>query len=304
MIHGADGSLHVYGKTPDSRLADPADPLRVGEWKINESLNPRGEHIVYEYKPETEAPALPQLRDYRAQRYLKCVYYGNAKAHPHLYAWVTDSWKAEQWHFHLLFDYGERSTALETAPTYAETQAWPERSDPFWNYSYGFELGTRRMCRQVLMFHHFPKELGATPVLVQRLLLEHRANPLGYNHLTAAHIQAYDAHGQVESRPPMEFSYNACEFDPKHPGWTQFPDMPGLNDGQLYQMVDLYGEGLPGVLCRYDQAWYYREPLRDDGGGDNVCYSDWKRLENIPVADSSKAIHQSLTDLTGDGKLD
>jgi len=304
LIHGADGSLHIYGKTPDSRRADPADPLRVGAWMIDESLNTRGEHIVYQYKAETDAPAPPQLRDYRAQRYLKCVYYGNAKAHPHLYAWVTDSWKAEQWHFHLLFDYGERSTTLETAPTYAETQPWPVRSDPFWNYSYGFELGTQRLCRQVLMFHHFPKELGDTPVLVQRLLLEHRANPLGYNHLTAAHIQAYDALGQVESRPPMEFSYNACELDPKHPGWAQFPDMPGLNDGQFYQLVDLYGEGLPGVLCLYDQAWYYREPLRCDSGGDDVCYSDWKRLENIPVADSSKAIHQSLTDLTGDGKLD
>ncbi len=304
LIHGADGSLHIYGKTPDSRRADPADPLRVGAWMIDESLNTRGEHIVYQYKAETDAPAPPQLRDYRAQRYLKCVYYGNAKAHPHLYAWVTDSWKAEQWHFHLLFDYGERSTTLETAPTYAETQPWPVRSDPFWNYSYGFELGTQRLCWQVLMFHHFPKELGDTPVLVQRLLLEHRANPLGYNHLTAAHIQAYDALGQVESRPPMEFGYNACELDPKHPGWTQFPDMPGLNDGQFYQMVDLYGEGLPGVLCRYDQAWYYREPLRCESGGDDVCYSDWKLLENIPVADSSKAIHQSLTDLTGDGKLD
>ncbi len=270
---------------------------------IDESLNTRGEHIVFEYKPEDDAPAPPQLRDYRAQRYLKRVCYGNAQAHPHLYAWVADSWKKQQWHFHLVFDYGERSTVLETAPTFDETQAWPERSDPFWNYAYGFGLGTRRLCRQVLMFHHFP-ELGETPVLVQRLLLEHRPSPLGYNHLTAAHLQAYDSLGQVESRPPMEFSYNAWEPELHSPGWAAFADMPGLNDGQRYQLVDLYGEGLPGVLCRYDKGWYYREPLRADTGGDDVSYSDWKLLESIPVADSSKPTRQSLTDLTGDGKLD
>ncbi|KQZ91899.1 SpvB/TcaC N-terminal domain-containing protein [Pseudomonas sp. Root562] len=304
LIHGADGTLHVYGKTEQSRRADPVNRTHVGVWMIDESLNTRGEHIVYEYKAETDAPAPPQLRDYRAQRYLKRVCYGNASAHPHLYAWVADSWKNQQWHFHLVFDYGERSTTLEAAPTFAEPLTWPERSDPFWNYAYGFELGTRRLCRQVLMFHEFPAELGDTPVLVQRLLLEHRPNPLGYNHLTAAHLQAYDSLGQVESRPPMEFSYNACELDKPPQGWTRFPDMPGLNDGQRYQLVDLYGEGMPGVLCRFDKAWYYREPLRAETGGDDVGYSDWKLLEHIPVADSGKSVRQSLIDLTGDGKLD
>ena len=304
LIHGADGSLHMYGKNAISRRADPSDPLHVGVWMIDESLNTRGEHIVYEYKAETDLPAAPQWRDYRAQRYLKCVYYGNAKAHPNLYAWVADSWKREPWHFQLVFDYGERSTELDQVPTFAEKHPWPERSDPFWNYSYGFELGTRRLCRQVLMFHHFPTQLGDAPVLVQRLMLEHRAGPLGYNHLTAAHVQAYDSLGKIENRPPMEFHYNAFDLDPQPARWTPFPGMPGLNDGQRYQLVDLYGEGMPGVLCRYDQAWYYREPLRDESAGDNVCYSDWKRLEHVPVADSSKPIHQSLTDLTGDGKLD
>jgi hypothetical protein len=304
VIHGADGSVEIYGKNPRARGADTSDPQRVGAWLIEESLNTRGEHIVYEYKADEEAPTLPQLRDYRAQRYLKCVYYGNAKAHPHLYAWVADSWTKEHWHFHLLFDFGERSTALETAPDYAEDHLWLKRSDPYWNYSFGFEIGTQRLCRQVLMFHHFLEELGPTPVLVQRLLLDHRASPLGFNHLVAAHIQAYGAAKQVESRPPMEFHYNTFQLEPKRPGWTPFPDMPGLNDGQRYQLVDLYGEGMPGVLCRLDKAWYYREPLRCASGGDAVCYSDWTLLPYIPTADSSKPIHQSLTDLTGDGKLD
>jgi len=304
LIHGADGSLHVYGKNNDSRRADPNDETHVGAWLIDESLNTCGEHIVYEYKVDHDLPAPPQNRDYRAQRYLKRVCYGNEKACPHLYAWDKDSWKNQLWHFQLLFDYGERSTALEQIPGFDEQQPWPSRSDPFWNYAYGFELGTRRLCRQVLMFHHFPKELGATPALVQRLLLEYRPSPLGYNQLTAAHVQAYDSLGQVESRPPMEFSYNAFGLATPSQGWTPFPAMPGLNDGERYQLVDLYGEGVPGVLCRYDKAWCYCEPLRGDNGSEDVRYGDWRPLPYLPLADRRKPLHQSLTDQTGDGKLD
>ncbi|MBB3242328.1 hypothetical protein FHW68_003870 [Pseudomonas sp. Tn43] len=312
LIHGADGSLHVYGKTLASRRADPQNEKNVGVWLLDESLNSLGEHVVYEYQAEVEEPAAPQFRDYRAQRYLRRVYYGNCEADTQLYAWNADGWKDVQWHFHLLFDYGERSAELTKKPVYGppyleqddEYGDWQVRSDPFCNYAFGFELGTRRLCRQVLMFHHFHVELGEQPVLVQRLLLEHRPSILGYNHLTAAHIQAYDSMAKVESRPPMEFTYTPFELRPDLQGCSTFPNMPALNDGQHYQWVDLYGEGLPGVLFRSDQAWYYREPLRADTGSNDVCYSDWRVLPHLPTADSSKPVYQALSDLNGDGKLD
>jgi hypothetical protein len=314
LIHAADGTLHIYGKAQNARRADPNDPTHVGVWMIDESLNTRGEHVVYEYQAETDAPAAPQFRDYRAQRYLRRVLYGNEVPNANLYAWLPTTWQGVVFHFHLVFDYGERPHDLTTKPVYgpepriplAPYGTWQVRSDPFWNYAYGFELGTRRLCRQVLMFHYFPAEqqMGTAPVLVQRLLLEHRENPLGYNHLCAAHIQAYDGRGQVESRPPMEFVYNPFELDQTRQGYREFPSMPGFNDGQRYQLVDLYGEGMPGVLFRSDKAWYYREPLRGDDGGDQVRYGDWHPLPHIPTADSSKPLRQSLSDLTGDGKLD
>jgi hypothetical protein len=37
LIHGADGSLHCYGKTDASRRADPNDKFHVGVWLIDES---------------------------------------------------------------------------------------------------------------------------------------------------------------------------------------------------------------------------------------------------------------------------
>lgn len=153
--------------------------------------------------------------------------------------------------------------------------------------------------------NEFMRRTGLHAEQVEMLLARRTyALRLSPNHLSAAHIQAYDNQGQMESRPPMEFFYNPFELDPTREGYSEFPEMPGLNDSQRYQLVDLYGEGMPGVLFSSDKAWYYREPLRADSGGNDVSYSDWERLPGIPVADSSKPIRQSLSDLTGDGKLD
>lgn len=292
LVHGADGSLHVFGKNPASRRADPQDTSRVGEWLLEESLNAHGEHILYQYKSHATA-----------QRYLRRVSYGNFNADAHLYLWNTDRLKSVQWHFELVFDYGERSTAYEQKPLY-EGQQWPARSDAFSSFAYGFELRTERLCRQVLMFHRFPVELGADPVLVRRLLLDYRQTPLGYHHLSAAHDQAFGDSLSADNRPPIEFSYSEFKLLPDTHTWQRFQNMPGLNDGQGYQLVDLYGEGLPGVLYRGDTGWHYREPMRAKAKSNEVAYDQWRALPRIPIADSAKPLRQSMCDLTGDGRLD
>ncbi|AZE50387.1 Putative toxin subunit [Pseudomonas chlororaphis] len=310
LVHSADGNLQVYGKTHASRRADPERPKHVGVWLLDEILNTRGEHIVYEYKADDVAPTPARPHDYRAQRYLCRVCYGNFKASELLYSWKAEGWKDQQWHFELLFDYGERTAVADEIPTYQETESWSVRSDPFSNFAYGFELGTQRLCRQVLMFHRFPGEpdMGPEPVLVRRLRLEYKLSKLSYNHLAAAHIQAYtkvEATDQprMEKRPPMEFTYNEFEINPDAKQYQPFDAMPGLNDGQRYQLVDLHGEGLPGILYREDKSWHYREPLRANSPAhpDEVVYGDWALLSQQPVADSSKRLKQSISDLSGDG---
>lgn len=302
LVHGSDGSLHLFGKAESARVTDPQDPLRVASWLLQESLNPRGEHIGYEYKSEDTNQTPGQPHDYRAQRYLHRVLYGNVEASAHLYGW--DAQASAAWHFHLVFDYGERTLDREQKPPLDAPGEWPVRSDPFHTYGDGFEVGTRRLCHQVLMFHHFPEELGATPALVRRLLLEYRSTSLGYSQLVATHYQAYDASGTVENLPPVEFDYSAFELNPQPATFFAFDNMPGLEDGHRYQCVDLFGEGLPGFLCRYDQAWYYREPLRAEADSDDVAYGPWTLLSTLPRADLNKPVLQTLTDLTGDGRLD
>ena len=291
LVHGADGSLHVYGKTPESRRTDPKDASRVGEWLLEESLNTRGEHIQYVYAGNGGA-----------QRYLSHVRYGNVKADTSLYAWKTNPPKPDQWHFELVFDYGERSTEYQKKPRYEALQP-QKRSDGFSTFAYGFELRTDRLCRQVLMFHRFP-ELSADPVLVRRVLLEYRETSLGYNLLSAAHDQAFGDGAVPQSRPPLEFRYS--EFNGLTDGgaWKRFEGVPGLDGEQGFQLVDLYGEGLPGVLHRRAAGWYYREPMRAEAKTDEVAYGQWQELPKTPVTDTAKTLRQTLSDLTGDGRLD
>ena len=292
LVHGADGSLQLYGKNPLSRRADPHDSRRVGEWLLEEQLNAHGEHILYQYATDTAA-----------QRYLSRVSYGNFKADAHLYLWKADRLQTVQWHFELVFDYGERSTQYEQKPAYAGQQ-WLTRSDAFSSFAYGFELRTERLCRQVLMFHRFPDELGTEPVLVRRLLFDYHQTPLGYHHLNAAHDQAFGDSQTADNQPPVEFTYS--EFKPLSGTrtWQPFQNMPGLNDDGGYQLVDLYGEGLPGVLYRNATGWYYREPMRAKPDSNEVAYEQWRPLPNSPALDTGKPAHQLLSDLTGDGRLD
>lgn len=308
LVHGSDGSLLIYGKTPASRRAsaDPDNPLRISAWLLCESMNPHGEHIAYVYKADDQSP--DSVIDYGIQRYLERVCYGNFTASKDLYAWTVDNLADLDWHFQLLFDYGERTTSLTEVPAYdgATLQPWPVRADPFSTYGQGFEVRTRRLCRQMLMFHHFPPSQGDQPVLVRRLLLEHSdATPhWPLSQISAAHYQAFDASGMVENTPPVEFEYSAFEINQIPTRLFETDHQPGIEDGRFYQCVDLYGEGVPGFLFRYDKCWYYREPLRAEAGGDAIGYGPWTALDLIPVADRNRPVQQLLTDLTGDGRLD
>ena len=302
LVHGADGSLHLYGKTPASRLADPDDPLRVSAWLLCESMNARGEHIAYVYKADDQDP--DPINDFRAQRYVERVCYGNFTASKDLYAWTVENLADLGWHFQLLFDYGERTTSLTEVPAYdGETlQPWPARVDPFSTYGQGFEISTRRLCRQMLMFHHFPPSQGDKPVLVRRLLLEHSdvTAHWSFSQICAAHYQAFDASGTVENTPPVEFDYSSFKINKIPTRLLENDHQPGIEDDGFYQCVDLYGEGVPGFLCRYDQSWYYREPLRAERAAMKSVWRGRRGEDAVAIATAGAANDH---DLTGDGRL-
>ena len=308
LIHAADGQVFCLGKSAHARIADPADPHgRIGAWLVEESVNPTGEHILYHYKDEnTENVDLNGSEAYRAQtanRYLAQVQYGNVTGYAPLFAWDQFSTaEAPKWLFSLIFDYGERSLEPLVAPTWEPQQPWLCRDDSFSDYAFGFEVRTHRLCRQVLMFHHFPEELGQASTLVARLLLSYQQTPR-LSQLIAAQRLAYETSGQVQSIPPVDYFYTPFTTDFGSEKYTALPEFPGLNDGVQYQLVDLYGEGLPGVLYQVGTDWRYQAPIRGTSGANAIAYGPWQSMPQIPSMLPMEGGRQALLDLTGDGRL-
>jgi hypothetical protein len=83
-----DNVTTFYGRTVESRIADPADPRKVFTWLISESRDDKGNVIAYDYVPEDSANIdLAQSNERNrtalgrsANRYLKRIRYGNTQS--------------------------------------------------------------------------------------------------------------------------------------------------------------------------------------------------------------------------------
>jgi RHS repeat-associated protein len=292
-----DGTVHVYGLAGDgsTRVADPADPdARTFAWLLEASYDPKGNTIAYAYKAEdgagvdrAAASEAGRLSGPFAQRYLKTVTWANSR--PLSAAAPADA--ANRWRMRLVLDYGEHTGAV---PGPAGSRDWLVRADAFSTHRPGFEVRTWRLCRRLLMFHQFP-ELGADPVLVGATELGHREDPAG----SVLERVAYRGYRDGANRavPPVELRYSQAGPDPGsgfEPAATD-PNLPVGLDGGGYRLVDLHGEGLPGVLAQRPGGWYYKPSL---GGG---RFGPVEAVSELPVAPSGAF---QLSDFDADGSLD
>ncbi|MCD4506929.1 hypothetical protein LQR30_22940 [Chromobacterium piscinae] len=299
LVHSADGQLHAFGKTAQARVANGA---QVAEWLLEESVSPTGEHIEYVYRAEDSVginmDGSEAQRQRGALRYLVEARYGNRTSAQPLYVFQDDPKK--EWLFHLVLDYGERDLDALQAPAYASDEAWLPRQDAFSGYQYGFETRCHRLCRQVLMYHRFVElDKESKPYLVSRLILTYDESPV-LTQLTSARQWAYEPDGTARSLPPVEWRYSPFSHQSDSAQWKAWEGLPGMANGQPWQLVDLYGEGLPGCLHRTDKGWHYREPVRGTTGTDAVSYAPWQALPVMPTL----AGQSQLMDCDGDGRLD
>ncbi|QUM88678.1 toxin [Moritella sp. 36] len=312
LVFGQDGTLHCLGK---SSVAQTGDENDIAEWSIEESVSPNGEHIHYEYTSENNEGVVDSqsenVRERGALSYLTHVFYGNLHPDPSLYCLSKkEQDKQHDWLFSVALDYGQRAADPDIIPAWrSEEQPWGVRSDSFSSYSYGFEVRCHRLCRQVILFHHYPDgfsdRVSAAPLGVCRLLFNYNENPV----LTTLDGAQHWAYGQakkeinIESQPALLFEYQNDELA-SGACWSQLPSTPGINDAPFYQFVDLYGEGLSGVLYKNGQDWKYRSPVRDCSITDNpdaIKFGNWK---NVPKVPSLQDGTQMLTDINGDARLD
>lgn len=342
-----DNITTLYGGDNNSRIFDPQDPnpnrpRRVFSWLICQSYDDKGNAIVYEYKAEnSENIDLSQANEQNrtdvgrsASRYLKGVKYGNRTPNRDATWQVIDPSQLSDWMFELVFDYGDGHYS-EDAPDaqgriFAHSELtppagskWPVRQDPFSNYRGGFEVRTYRLCHHVLMFHHFPEELGTIDYLVRSTELIYTESPI------ASFITGVTQSGYVlpdlaqpkrylkKSLPALEFSYSQV---PDAAQLAQQPveevdadsleNLPIGLDGRTYQWVDLDGEGTSGVFTEQADGWYYKRNLspnnqiRENGSEHTVARLGKVELISARPAAGLADGHAQFLDLSGDGQVD
>ncbi len=352
-----DNVTTYYGKTRESRIADPGDLTRVFSWLISESYDDKGNAIVYKYEPEDSARifedpqgqlvALVHERNRRSQgrdgsesityanRYLKCVKYGNRTPNRDADGNATDPNRLTDWMFEVVFDYGEGH--YEPLPASNDGRSfvavhreapngsrWPVRQDPFSAYRAGFEIRTYRLCRRVLMFHHFPEELGTDDYLVRSTEFEYAESPIA-SAMTRVIQSGYrrqsdgNHHDRYFKRslPPLEFAYSSLpDLDTlvRQPieaiDGESLENLPVGIDGGTYQWVDLDGEGLCGILTEQADAWFYkRNTSANNQVPENGSMRTVARFGTAELVATKPTIglapgQAQFMDLAGDGQVD
>ncbi|HTZ67331.1 MAG TPA: SpvB/TcaC N-terminal domain-containing protein, partial [Roseiarcus sp.] len=300
-----DSITTVYGKGDDARIADPADPTRVFKWLISESYDDKGNAILYRYKAEDGANvdrAAPCERNrliakQYPQRYLKSICYANRTPTTA----DEDLALRADWLLEVIFDYGEHDDA---APTTEEVSIWPCRKDPFSLCRQTFDVRTYRLCRRVLVFHHFPDELdGVADSLVRSTDFDYKEGPVASfiaSIAQAGYARQPDGSYFRKALPKLEFKYTEVhvdetvrEIDP-----SGIANLPQGVDGALYRWIDLDSEGLSGILTEQADAWCYKRNLG------NGTFGPLEQVAFRPSIAALGAGDQQLLDVAGEGRLD
>ncbi|WP_372633668.1 SpvB/TcaC N-terminal domain-containing protein [Fodinibius sp.] len=301
-----NGVTSIFGVTEQGRIADPSDNTKVYRWLLEKRYDDRGNIQVYEYKKENlkgvktnHASESHRLQsNLITNRYLKRIKYGNTEPFdPDSQTMPEDN----RWLFEVVLDYGEHR---EKEPEPQGTQDWSMRPDPFSNYQSGFEVRTYRLCRRVLLFHHF-KELGPDSVHTGSFKIEYGSvagerDPEGRAGMTITNLSRIgfkeNTSGERWSQkiPPLEIRYTEAEVE-EEIHRLEDTHLPTGIDGIYYQPFDLYGEGLNGILAERNGAWYYQEN-KGDGS-----FSHPRATDNRPA---SKPGTYQLSDVDGNGHPD
>ena len=309
----SDNITTLYGRTPESRIADASDPLKIFSWLICESYDDKGNAIVYRYKNEDSSNVdVSQLHEKNrtelsrsTNRYLKRIHYGNRT--PYLRG--EDLHQRNDWMFETVFDYGEGHYQGQSEnengqqvinSSTVEQNAWPVRQDPTSQYRAGFEVRGYRLCQRVLMFHHFPEELDVDDYMVRAIHLHHQERSI--NTLLTSIVQSSYLHQQNDtflerSLPAIDYEYSQASIQNTVHDIDDMDNLPsGLSDSS-YQWVDLDGEGLSGILKQQGGSLFYK---RNSGNG---AFDEQIELPSKPSL-AALSSGQQLLDLEGDGHLD
>jgi RHS repeat-associated protein len=308
-----DDEIAIYGSAAEARIADPADPSRIFEWLIEAHFDPRGEAIRYRYKAEDDA-GVPVTDSERgrsrdANRYPARISYGNlapfAPADP---LTLPDG----PFLFDVLFDYGEYCIRPDNDTPATPVQKWTCRLDSFSNYSAGFERRTHRLCRHILVVHHFRQELGTDDAVVKVMALDYDETVYDAR-LVSVRAEGwwYQAnrrqgeHYAVKTPPPFLLKWT--ELSKARPEFATLEiaagtGLPRFGEPPPYALVDLDGCGLPGVLYADGATTAYVTPALTSADVNAALIYGSTPLPAFPIERiASEGV--ALADLDGSGRL-
>lgn len=303
-----------YGLTSESRISDPQDETRVFEWFLCRTHDDKGNITIYHYKKEDFADIPENLSEKNrinncTQIYIKKIVYGNKQPY-----YLGDAVPVENdFMFKVVFDYGEHDTATEIPKDIdLEKNNWKCRIDAFSSYRSGFEIRTYRRCNRVMVFHCFEApDLPFTPYLVKslevsfddELPLAGNSNKIeGFSFLVKARQNGHkwDAtanHYLTKHLPDLEITYQPHEWNTRvekvSPENSVHAPM-GINDKQ-YLWIDLFSEGISGILAEQATGWFYKSNLGDSS------FSHAKPVAPKPAFSGLSSGLVSVQELEGNG---
>jgi RHS repeat-associated protein len=326
-----DNVLSLYGSTSESRIFDPEDRTRIFSWLLAEVRDCKGNAMLHHYMAEdgkgcdlTQAHqrnrGAANDRRRTANRYLTSIKYGNRHPlldqngnRPHFLS--QQQLATVEWLFEAVLDYREQNT---DSPPPADSDEWFYRSDCFSNYQAGFEIRTCRLCSRILMYHHF-EELGENTLISSTNLYYNTSQPASthsiYSFLTKISRSGFkikvDDPATIirQDIPPVEFEYSEPIIQ---------PDVYALDNKSLQgvadrlvdprtRWIDLYGEGIPGLLTQ-DASWHYNRnlsPISQVVDADTSAVKPWlSPLETVQSMPNVTPFENAyLLDLRLDGRL-
>nr|RBQ84596.1 hypothetical protein FVER53263_10758 [Fusarium verticillioides] len=310
----------IYGQSSQTRTSckDQSGRTYIFSWLLCSSYDPFGNLITYEYKDEntqgfdTLSPEARLQEQNRAMetvgraKYLKAIKYGNALPNRDISSWKPLEHDG-QYHFQVVLDYGEHD--IDNPDVQAESP-WVVRQDRFSTAAAGFEVRWLRLCRRILMFHYFPKELSEKHCLVRSVSMQYQESSVAsfLSSLTErGHWFNHETNEmQHQALPPYTFQYNmpidVSSAKVEHMNTDNLPNLPSPG-GNEWQWVDLLGEGAPGLLeQRPDGSWNFRKNYNIIDESSVPKFDSSMTIPARPNRNLGKSAY--FEDLNQDGKLE
>jgi RHS repeat-associated protein len=298
-----DNTTSLFGWSANSRIANPEKPTQIFEWMPEFVFDDKGNCSRYFYKKENADGFDTALLHHKnrlkggdityTNTYVEKICYGNKTPYKNF----GDTFpEASDFLFSTVFDYGEYN---ESSP-YEQIKNWDFRTDAFSNYKPGFEIRTTRLCKRVLLYHHF-KNTNEYEGLVKSVNFSYdTGTEEDFTFLSSFTITGYikkpDGSYSFKSLPSLEFTYSQHEWNTEIRELTA-NDLTNTPSGPFqapYQFHDLFNEGLSGILTEQANGLYYKH---------NLGEGNFEPLKSISPKPSFTGVGNTLTltDLDADG---